>query len=570
MTTMTTEQVILERKGNTLQVFAPYTMLDSCRSIISGKFNKQEKCWEYPITAMPDVLDVFGPYLVLHDKMLPGYIKEMKRRYDVANKLITGELEPPEHPFLMRHQRVCLELSRLFDRYPLFLDTGTGKTLAALAIINDNRDMLWLVLCPKAVIKTGWLSDQRKFYPDIKLLPISRNIDKEFLVRTAKEWGVPPRNYRKDELKSLLASRADVLVVNPESFKADLEFIKSLRPAGLIIDESAKIKDPSSQITKDVTAFANTVRKLYILSGKPAPNNELEYFPQMRIIDPAIFGTNFYKFRNRFFVPTGYGGYKWLPKPGAAEEIAQRLARKSYFVTKDECLDLPEKTYITRDVELTDKARRYYNEMERQSVLELENTSVIAEREVKKLMKLRQITSGFVFDADADAKPLHTCKLNELLEVLDEIGNHQVIIWCQFQPEIRLIEETLKKMNRSVVTAYGGTKDIDNSIEQFKSGKAQYMVAHPRSIMYGVTFTNCTSAVYYSLSYSFEEYYQSHDRIYRKGQSKPCTFIFLIANNTIDEVVQRVVKAKAEASDNTEAQVRSIKHITDYVRGVLQ
>lgn len=115
-------------------------------------------------------------------------------------------------------------------------------------------------------------------------------------------------------------------------------------------------------------------------------------------------------------------------------------------------------------------------------------------------------------------------------------------------------------MKKTVVTAYGETENKNKSINDFKTGSAQYIIAHPNTLKYGVTFTNCSYAIYYSISYSFEEYYQSHDRIYRKGQSRPCTYIFLNAKNTIDEIMFETIMGKKSRAEFRE---KVLKHLAE-------
>jgi SNF2 family DNA or RNA helicase len=198
--------------------------------------------------------------------------------------------------------------------------------------------------------------------------------------------------------------------------------------------------------------------------------------------------------------------------------------------------------------------------MEKERLLEIGDSLTVANNILTSLMKLRQITSGFVIDSDITTQCLHRQKLDELLEVLEEIGDKPVIIWCNFKNEIQTIENELKKLGKSVVTAYSETKDVDVSVVEFKKGEAQYMIAHPQTLKYGVTFTQCTYAVYYSLSYSYDDYYQSHDRIYRKGQTKPCTFIFLLCHDTIDELIYEALHDKRDLADA----------IKEYAKGVRQ
>jgi len=275
----------------------------------------------------------------------------------------------------------------------------------------------------------------------------------------------------------------------------------------------------------------------------------MEFWGQMALIDEALLGDNFYAFRNKYFYSFGYGNYQWDYKRGAKQAIMERVERKSLFITKEECLDLPEKSYIIREVTMPAKAMEYYRKMEEEKFIELgDGTSVKAPNVLSSLMKLRQITSGFIIDNENELNMIHKAKLNELMDTLSEIENKQVIIWIQFKNEVENIKKALEERGKTVVTAYSGTKDINDSIEKFKTGKAQYIIAHPKTLKFGVTFTNCTYAVYYSLSYSLEDYQQSHDRIYRKGQTKPCTFIFLLAPNTIDYVCYSVVHEKKDIS----------------------
>jgi len=533
--------------GRKIAVISSYEDKDKCKTIFGGSWNKNKRQWEYPETAIIDIVDTFGLENVKFMDDTGELLRSLVVRHNVLNMLKTGKMNPTPHEFLMKHQRICRDIARHFDRFLLACDTGTGKTLLSLQIITDKKKKT-LVLCPKAIIKTAWVEDQRNFFPDMKLLPLSRNMSKEDYELLMDAWGIKYTwKMAKADMKRKLMDVAEVFITNPESFKADIKEISKLGIKGLVVDESAMLKNPTSAITKAVTEFADEMEFVYLLSGKPAPNNDMEYFSQIRIIDPAILGDNFFRFKNKYFEPTDYMGYNWEPKIGAKEEIAERIARCSIFISKEECLDLPEKTYLKRMVELDTKVKKYYREMELAKVLELEDKTISASTKVASLMKLRQITSGFVMDtAEQTSELLHTQKLNELLNVLEEIGDKPVIIWAQFQAEIQLIEKALQEKGKTVVTAYGLTKDVDASIKAFKEGKAQYIIAHPKTLKYGVTFVNCTYAVYYSLSYSYEEYYQSHDRIYRKGQTKPCTFIFILCEDTIDEVVYKAIQQKGD------------------------
>ena len=153
---------------------------------------------------------------------------------------------------------------------------------------------------------------------------------------------------------------------------------------------------------------------------------------------------------------------------------------------------------------------------------------------------------------------VHKAKIDELLNIIQELGAEQAIIWAQFKYDIYRLSNELQNLGYSVATAYSETVDVNQSIHDFKSGKVQFLIAHPKTLQYGVTLVNCSYAIYYSLSYSFEEYYQSHDRIYRKGQTKACTYIFLNSVNTIDEIMYEVIMNKNSITDVNES---FLKHL---------
>ncbi|MFY9423067.1 MAG: DEAD/DEAH box helicase, partial [Bacilli bacterium] len=454
---------------NVLTLKALYEVKDACKSIPGARWNRKTKVWEYPVTAIVDIVDTF-PDVAISTELKKEYLK-MKEAFIQVEALKNGKLEPREHPFLMYHQRVCRDIASYMPRYGFFLDTGTGKTLTALSTINDNPAMKWVVVCPKAIIRTAWLEDSAEFFPHLKLLPLSTDMKKGDYIEIAKEWKVRI-NVRdsKEQIIETLAPHVNAFIVNPESFKRVLPILENNWVTGLIFDESVKLKDNTSQITKLITQYTDNMDKVYLLSGKPAPNTPLEYFSQARILNPAVFGTSFYNFRANYFRPSGYMGYDWKLDPVKESLFASKLGLCSYFVSKDDCLDLPPKTYIIREIDLPSPVMKYYNQMLHDCILELADDRVVAANKLASYMKLRQITSGFVLGEDK-TNILHRVKLNHLMDTLEDIGwEKQVIIWCNFKSEIRMIQEELERHGHTVVTAYSGTSDVNDSIKKFKNG----------------------------------------------------------------------------------------------------
>ena len=187
----------------------------------------------------------------------------------------------------------------------------------------------------------------------------------------------------------------------------------------------------------------------------------------------------------------------------------------------------------------------------------LEKTRIYVDHVLACLTKLRQISGGFIYDGEKPVA-IHDGKALEVVELLEELGDEPVLIWCQYQYEIEHLRAVLQDNGYQVGTAYGKTKDLNANIYAFKDNRIQILIANPRTLQYGVTLTNCCYAIYYSTSYSYEEYYQSHDRIYRKGQSRPCTYIFLQCKDTIDKIMFEVIQRK---QSQTEMIEQTIKHI---------
>lgn len=521
-----------------------------CRAIASGTFNKRLNAWVYPVAALPDIAEAFKGKKVKLGKDVKDTLSSLRYRDDMLEGIKQGRVKLDKHKFLMEHQKKCRTIARYFNKFALYLDVGTGKTITALQIMED-KGAKFLVLCPKSLIKTAWWKDQKDFYPGLRLMPISRNMKAGDYLELFGLWGIAPPKGRvaAKRLKEELLPHAQAYIINPESFKNDIKEIEQLGIQGLVIDESTIIKNPTSQITKDVTAFANKLDYVYLLSGNPAPNSIMDYFSQMRVIDPAILGTSFYKFRDTYFDAVGYMGYDYVPKPGVQEEITRRISKRAIFVDRHDCIDLPEQTEIIRSIELPTKARSTYSSMEKALIAYLKDSVVSASTKAVSLMKLRQIASGFIITEVGEIEHIHNAKQIELLDVLEEIGNKQVLIWCEFQEEVRSLVKLLEDKGKTVVTAYGGTKDTDKSVFAFMNGEAQYLIAHPETLKYGVTLTNCNYMVFYSISYSYDAFYQATARIYRKGQTKPCTNIILQVEDSIDEAMYNTIKRKGDDAD---------------------
>lgn len=255
---------------------------------------------------------------------------------------------------------------------------------------------------------------------------------------------------------------------------------------------------------------------------------------------------NFYKFRNVFFYATGYGGYSYKPMRGAQEAIMERVSRQAFSIQKIDCLDLPDKVFEIRYSYMDEIQRKAYEMMKKENILEFKDHITLAANELAKLMKLRQISSGFSITTEGIPVFISDSKIKVLKELLEEIPeDKQIIIWLNFHFEIHKLKEEFKD---TACTLYGEMpqKEKQKSIEDFQNGKYRILLSHPLSGGFGLTFVNCHNVIWFSLNYSQEQYSQANDRVYRIGQKNKVTYFLLLAKDTIDEIIYKVLDKKAD------------------------
>lgn len=428
---------------------------------------------------------------------------------------------------LMDHQAAAVETAKTEKRRGLFHDTGTGKSILGLEIIRLHN-VKTLIVSPLSLIEGAWLDEVRTWYPEIN---------------ASNLWTAKKRT----SVSLYKALEADLCLINFESFKS---IEPKLTKAGfemVIIDESSKIKSPKSQISKSLIKFCDKVERVYLLSGTPAPNGIDEYFTQIRILNPNLWGKSFYKWRSKNFYPSGFGGYQWKVKPGIEEQLRADIATVSEYVSKDDVLDLPERTDSKRIFQLSPKEMKHYKEVKRDLVTVLDDGELITSPSaVAAIQKLRQISSGFVMHDDT-VSDIGNSKMRELLDLLTEIGDKQSIIWINFKYEAQQVKDKLGK-DAEILNSTATEKSKQKSLKAFKAGGLKHIICHPLSVGYGHTLTNCNEAIYYSSSYSYQEASQSRDRIYRFSQKNKCSYTYLLAASTIDETILRAVQRKEKSS----------------------
>ncbi|MFA6100377.1 MAG: DEAD/DEAH box helicase [Patescibacteria group bacterium] len=469
---------------------------------------------------------------------------------------------------LMQHQKDAVAFALKNKGIAAFFhEVGCGKTLSALSTFTELRKtdptLKLLVICPLSLIYGAWVREIQKF--------------------TNYNWC----DLHGDKVKNF--GNLDIALINFESLISprkflDLHEMLTQVPGWMcVIDESSKMKNHKAKTVQQILLLKRLFKYRIPMSGTPAPNVEWEYWPQMFFMSDQILGSNFYKFKNTYFflrrgtqnIPSGVimnaatirkmheQGFKYEISPTKRVEMFKAMAPWCHFVKAKDCIDLPEEIDEFREIEMGPAQRKVYTSMEKNYLAELPpgDIFIIANVVLTKLMKLRQITSGFAIDDAGKSQMViePNPKIEALKEIIEECDtNEQIIIWCHFHWEIDTIFKMLTAAGHRVSQLHGRIPESERNmhLEDFLQRRCKFLIAHPASAAHGLTLTNSHIEIFFSLDCSYEGYRQARGRIYRNGQKNNCLYFHLIARDSIDELCLRIIQRKDTAQGALEKYLK--------------
>jgi SNF2 family DNA or RNA helicase len=447
------------------------------------------------------------------------------------------------------HQSKALEMSWDKEVFAYFMEMGTGKS----KVLIDNIAMLFnagkingaLIIAPKGVYKNWFDSEIPSHMPD-------------YIEKKVGLWRTDPN---AKDLKPLFSTGAElhILIMNVEAFssKKGVDFAKkflSCHNTIIGIDESTTIKNPQAKRTRAIVELGTKSKYRRILTGSPVTKSPLDLFAQCYFLHPYLLGhESYYTFKVRYAVTKQINvsgrtiqivvGYRNLG------ELSEKLKPFSYRVLKDDCLDLPKKTYTKRIIELTDEQKKVYKTMKQQAIAFLNGKMITTATVITQMMRLHQITCGHFKSDDGTIQTIKNNRIDQLMEVLEEMEG-KAVIWAHYRYDIKNIVETVSKKygENSVVTYYGDTStdDRQKAIKKIQDPKSpvRFIVGTPQTGGYGITLTGASTMIYYSNGYDLEKRQQSEARIDRIGQEKPMTYIDIIAEGTVDDKIVQSLRKK--------------------------
>ena len=450
------------------------------------------------------------------------------------------------------HQVTALEKSWNKEEYGYFMEMGTGKS----KVLVDNIAMLYdkgkinsaLIIAPKGVYR-NWFSQEIPNH-------LPSHIDHKTIL-----WTATTSKAKDKEYQQLFKIDYDlhILVMNVEAFstKKGLEFATKFlncHKAIMAVDESTSIKTPTAKRTKAILSLGKLAKYRRILTGSPVTKSPLDLYTQCNFLHEELLGFNsYYTFRNRYatMIDRNFGGRRVQIVGGykRLDELSDSLKKFSYRVLKEDCLDLPEKVYIQREVELSDEQRHIYATMKSAALAQLKGKMATATHVLTQLMRLHQITCGHLKNDDDTITEIKNNRMVELLDVLDEVEG-KVIIWANYVYDIQQIVKAIsKKFGEDSIVQYYGAIQADvrqKNIERFQdpNSDARFFVGNPQTGGYGITLTAANNVIYYSNGYDLEKRLQSEDRAHRIGQKKSVTYVDFITPKTVDEKIVKALRKK--------------------------
>ena len=452
------------------------------------------------------------------------------------------------------HQLKALDKSWDKKHYGYFMEMGTGKS----KVLVDNMAMLYdkgkingaLIIAPKGVYN-NWFTQEIPIH-------LSSHIKPKMVL-----WTASTSKAKDKEYQSLFETGYDlhILIMNVEALSTDKgrlfagKFLRAHRTL-MAIDESTTIKNPTAKRTKAIVALGKEAHYKRILTGSPVTKSPLDLYSQCNFLhEDSLECTSYYSFRNRYAVMQNhnFGGRRvqLVHSYQRLDELADILKSFSYRVLKEECLDLPDKVYIKREVELSKEQKDAYATMKSAALAQLKGKLATAPHVLTQMMRLHQITCGFLKNDDDSISDLKNNRIDSLLELLDEVEG-KVIIWANYVHDVEKIVAKLcdEYGSETVVQYYGATsqEQRQKAIKQFQDpkSKVKYFVGNPQTAGYGITLTEAGTVIYFSNGYDLEKRLQSEDRAHRIGQKKSVTYVDLIAPKTVDEKIVKALRNKID------------------------
>lgn len=443
------------------------------------------------------------------------------------------------------YQRYAIERIIQDNSLGLFLDMGLGKTVITLTAINDLKFNRWavsrcLVVAPKKVAEATWSHEAEKWdhLRHLKIVPVLGSLKKRV---------------------QALHTPGDIWVINRENVPWLVEYFRNNWPFDMVVlDESSSFKNPQSKRFKAMKLVMSRIARLVLLTGTPAPNGLEDLWAQIYLLDAGErLGRTISSYREAFFTQDyarpGQMYRTYTPQQDAESRIRAAISDICVSMKSEDYLELPDYIESTVPVALDAKAKRAYDKMEKEMLLEVDTQLVTAQSAAVLNGKLLQLCSGAVYDSTGEVVDIHDCKLEAFLETIEQLNGEHALVFYWFKHEADRLTKALAKTDK-VVRVYQGPEDE----KAWNAGEVDILLAHPVSCGYGLNLqAGGHHAIWFGYpNWALEIYQQANKRLHRQGQKHPVICHHLVVQGGMDE---DVIAALHDKGDTQESLMQALK-----------
>lgn len=438
------------------------------------------------------------------------------------------------------HQKQTAAFLTLNRRAFVLSDPGTGKTLsmiwAADYLMNIKQVKRVLVICPVSVMKAAWVND---------------------LFHGAMHRTVAVAHGTRQQRKDVLAENTEFVIINFDGVEL---LLPDLQEAGfdmVIIDEANFVKTATTNRWKAINKLIRPDTWLWMATGTPASQSPLDAYGLVKMMHPSTAPRSFGIYRD--MVMSKVTMFKWVPKRDA-NSIVNRMLQPAIRFTKEDCLDLPDILYTTREVPLTKQQLKLYEQLRKSMAAQVAGETISAVNAAVGLQKLLQVSSGAIYTDDKSTVELDISERFKVLEEVIDSTDNKVLVFVPYTNTLEVLQEKLLAKKYTVDVIYGKISAGKRAdvIKRFQEQPdPRVLLIQPQAASHGITLHAADTIVWWGPIMSYETYVQANARIHRAGQKNKCLVVRLQGS----PVEEKRYKALDTCEDTNESLLEMFKQV---------
>jgi len=426
---------------------------------------------------------------------------------------ILGQYDWPGRYTPFAHQKITSSFLTLNTRAFCFNEQGTGKTGSAIwasdFLMKEGLVKRVLIICPLSIMDSAWRADLFNF---------------------AMHRTVEIAHGSKKKRQEVINSDTEYVIINYDGVEIVREEVANGRFDLIIVDEATHYKNAQSKRWKVLVSVIKPETWLWLMTGTPAAQSPLDAYGLAKLVAPKNVPKFFGAFRDMVMYRATQ--FKWIPRANSKDAVFNLLQPAIRF-TKEECLDLPEMTYVKREVELTAQQKKYYAYLRDQLVAVAAGEQISAANAAVSMNKLLQISCGAVYTDSGETVEFDIKNRYKVLQEVIAESSQKVLIFVPFKHVIHILAEKLSAdgITTAIINGEVSAQKRTEIFKQFQTTPdPRVLIIQPQAAAHGVTLTAANTIVWWGPTSSLETYAQANARVHRSGQNYPCTVVQLVGS----------------------------------------